>query len=62
LCLELGYAHPDHLLAQITSKQIEEWKAYYYVTSGEYDKKYIAPKAQLNRFRAMFPDRIKRKE
>jgi hypothetical protein len=26
--LALGYAHPDHLLAKLTSRQVSEWWAY----------------------------------
>jgi len=28
LCLELGFAHPDDLLKNLTSSQISEWEAY----------------------------------
>jgi len=28
LCLELGYPHPDHLLAQLTSSQLAGWMTY----------------------------------
>lgn len=28
LCLALGYAHPDHLLSQLTSPQLTDWLAY----------------------------------
>jgi len=27
LCLELGFIHPDVMLAQMTSKQLTEWLA-----------------------------------
>lgn len=29
LCLALGFAHPDILMAQISSKQLAEWRAFY---------------------------------
>lgn len=29
MALALGFAHPDHMLAQLTSAQIAEWSAYY---------------------------------
>lgn len=29
LCLELGWPHPDHLLAVLSSAQIAEWRAYF---------------------------------
>lgn len=29
LCLTLGYAHPDYLLAVLDSKQISEWFEYF---------------------------------
>jgi hypothetical protein len=29
LALALGYAHPDHLMAQLTSGQLAEWFAFY---------------------------------
>lgn len=29
LCLALGYPHPDVLLAQITARQFQEWRAFY---------------------------------
>ena len=28
MCRELGFAHPDHLLDQLTSRQLSEWEAY----------------------------------
>jgi hypothetical protein len=28
LALQLGYAHPDHLTAQLTARQLNEWKAF----------------------------------
>lgn len=29
MALELGYPHPDHLLRELTSKQLSEWMAYF---------------------------------
>lgn len=29
LCLELGYPHPDHLLKELTAKQLREWEIKY---------------------------------
>lgn len=29
--MALGYAHPDHLLRELTSWQISEWLAYYQI-------------------------------
>lgn len=31
MALALGYAHPDHLLRELTSWQITEWLAYYQI-------------------------------
>lgn len=28
MCKHLGYAHPDHLLDELTSEQVSEWIAY----------------------------------
>jgi hypothetical protein len=30
LCLELGYPHPDHLLNELSGRQLREWEVYYH--------------------------------
>ncbi len=29
LCLELGFPHPDHLLDELSGRQLREWEMYY---------------------------------
>lgn len=60
----MGYAHPDHLLEQITSEQLSEWEAYNRMEPiGEYRRDYriAALSSLVYNFASSFGGKGKRK-
>jgi hypothetical protein len=48
LCEKLGFAHPRQLLQQLSSVELEEWRAFYELKGREEAQQMAAAKAEQN--------------